>query len=189
MTLLVFGLIVWTLAHAFKRLMPGARAGLARGLGAGPSKVVVALAILAGLVLIVIGYRQAPVVPVYAPPAWGIHLNNLLMLGAVALLGMGHSKGRARSWLRHPMLLSVVVWAIAHLLVNGDQASLIMFGWLGLWAITEIRVINAAEPDWVRPAPGPAKGDIRLAIITVVAFAVIVAIHTFLGYPPVPGMT
>ena len=57
------------------------------------------------------------------------------MLVAVALIGAGHSKGRARGWLRHPMLTGVVVWAVAHLLVNGDVASLVLFGWLGLWAV------------------------------------------------------
>ena len=85
--------------------------------------------------LIIIGFRRAPVVPVYDPPPWAIHLNNLLMVVAVLLLGLGHSKSRARGWLRHPMLTAVVVWAVAHLLVNGDQASLVMFGWLGLWAV------------------------------------------------------
>ena len=53
------------------------------------------------------GFRRAPFVAVYDPPSWGIHLNNLMMLVAVGLLGAGHSKGRARSWLRHPMLTAV----------------------------------------------------------------------------------
>ncbi len=186
MTLLVLGLIVWSLAHFLKPGAPEARAALTRSLGEGPAKGVVALVILAGLVLIIVGYRRAPYVAVYDPPSWGIHLNNLLMLGAVALLGMGHSKGRARSWLRHPMLTAVVVWAVAHLLVNGDRASLVMFGWLGLWAVGSMLMINAREPAWVRPAPGPVSGDIRLAVITVVVFALIAAVHTWLGYWPFP---
>ena len=63
--------------------------------------------------------------PVYDPPAWGIHVNNLADVRAPSLLmGAGRSKGRARAWLRHPMLTGVVVWALAHLLVNGDVASL-----------------------------------------------------------------
>lgn len=187
MTVLVIGLVVWTLAHGFKRLMPGTRQGLAGSLGAGPAKGIVALAILVGLVLIVVGFRRAPVLPVYDPPAWGIHVNNLLMLAAVALMGMGRSRGRARSWLRHPMLTGVIVWAVAHLLANGDEASIIMFGWLGLWAVTEIRVINAAEPNWERPPPGPASGDIRLAVITIVVYAAIATVHTWLGYWPFGG--
>ena len=145
-----------------------------------------ALAIGLGLLLMVIGYRRAPFEPLYDPPSWGIHLNNLAMLVAVGLVGAGHSKGRARSWLRHPMLTGVVVWAIAHLLVNGDIASLLLFGWLGLWALASMALINAREPAWVRPAPGPASGDVRLVVITLVVFAVITTVHTWLGYWPFP---
>jgi uncharacterized membrane protein len=115
-----------------------------------------------------------------------VHLNNLLMLAAVALMGMGRSRGRARAWLRHPMLTGVTVWAVAHLLVNGDRASLVLFGGLGLWAVAAMALINAREPHWTRPEPGPASGDLRLAVITVVAFAAIAGIHTWLGYWPFP---
>jgi len=139
-----------------------------------------------GVLLMIIGYRAAPFTPLYTPPAWGVHLNNLMMLAAVALLGMGHSKGRARAWLRHPMLTAIVVWAAAHLLVNGDYASLLLFGGLGLWAILEMAMINAQDGAWQRPEPGPLSGDLRLAGITVVLYAAIGGIHTWLGYPPFP---
>jgi uncharacterized membrane protein len=187
MILLVLGLALWIAAHAFKRAAPARRGALAEALGAGPARGAVTAAIAAGLVLMVVGFRAAPFVPIYAPPAWTVHLNNLLMLGAVALMGMGRSRGRARSWLRHPMLTGVMVWAVAHLLVNGDLASLLLFGGLGLWAAASVRLINAREPDWVRPEPGPASGDLRLAVITVVVYAVIAAVHSWLGYWPFPA--
>ena len=186
MLLLVLGLALWIAAHAFKRAAPAQRGALAARLGEGPAKGVVAAVIGVGLVLMIVGYRGAPFVPLYTPPAWTVHLNNLLMLGAVALMGMGQSKGRARSWLRHPMLTGVMVWAVAHLLVNGDLASLVLFGGLGLWAAASVAVINAGEPDWTRPAPGPVSGDIRLLAITAVVFAVIAGVHAWLGYWPFP---
>lgn len=186
MTLLVLGLILWTVPHLLKRAAPGARAGLDGAVGAGPARGVIAGTILLGVVLIVTGFRGAPFVPVYEPPSWGIHLNNLAMVAAVALLGMGHSRGRARSWLRHPMLTGVLVWALAHLIVNGDLASVILFGWMGAWALASMLIINAREPVWNRPEPGPVSGDIRLAVITLVLFAVITAIHSWLGYWPFP---
>jgi uncharacterized membrane protein len=186
MTLLVLGLILWTAVHLFKRVAPDARARMDAAMGAGPAKGVIAVLLLAATALIIIGFRRAPGAPVYLPPTWGVHLNNLLMLVAVGLLGAGHSKGRARSWLRHPMLAAVVVWAVAHLLVNGDAASLVLFGWMGLWAIAEMLTNNAREPIWQRPAPGTTAGDLRWAAITLVLFAVITAIHTWLGYWPFP---
>lgn len=187
MSLLILGLLVWAAGHFFKRVAPTARADLADRLGAGRSKIAVAAALGVGVLLMIVGYRAAPYVALYTPPGWGVHLNNLAMLFAVALFGMGNSKGRARSWLRHPMLTGVVVWALAHLLVNGDLASLVLFGGLGLWAAAEMAVINAREPAWVRPAPGPASGDARLVVITLVAYAVIAGVHALLGYPPFPG--
>lgn len=186
MSLLILGLMVWTFAHVFKRAMPGARAALADRLGAGPARGVMALAILAGLVLIVIGFRSAPFIPIYQPPSWGIHLNNLLMFGAVMLFGAGRSKGHARALLRHPMLTGVVVWAVAHLLVNGDEASLILFGWMAAWAVASMALVNAREPAWIRPAPGPWSGDARLVVIAAVIYAVIATVHTLLGYWPFP---
>jgi uncharacterized membrane protein len=186
MTILVLGLILWTVAHVFKRAAPGMRGALAEAAGAGPTRGVMALLIGLGVLLMIIGYRRSAFVPVYDPPAWGIHVNNLAMLFAVGLMGAGQSKGRVRSWLRHPMLTGVIVWALAHLLVNGDEASLILFGWLGAWAVVSILLINAREPVWVRPAPGPGSGDIRLVGIAVVIYAVIAAVHAWLGYWPFP---
>lgn len=186
MVLLILGLVLWSAAHVFKRAAPGPRHAIAGRLGAGPSRGVFALLIVTGLVLMIFGYRAAPFTPVYDPPGWGVHVNNLAMLAAVALFGMGASKGRARSWLRNPMLTGVLVWAGAHLLVNGDAASLLLFGGLGLWAAVNIVLIDTRAGPWQRPEPGPALGDLRLAVITLVVFAVIAAIHTWLGVWPFP---
>ncbi len=187
MTLLVLGLALWWATHVFKRLMPSARAAMAAKMGAGPSKGIVALLVLASVVLMVLGYRAAGYSAVYTPPGWGIHLNNLLMLVAVALFGAGSSKGKARSLFRHPMLMGMITWAFSHLLVNGDLASLVLFGGLGIWAIFAIVLINAREPAWVRPEPGPIAGDIKLAVISLVLFCVIAFVHNLLGPWPFPG--
>ena len=149
-------------------------------------KGVAALGILAGLVLMVIGYRQADFINVWYPPSWTVHINNLMMLGAVFLYGMSATKGRLRGAMRHPQLTAVKVWAVAHLLVNGDLASLILFGGLLLWAVLEVVVINKSE-TWNRPKPGEAKRDIILVVITIVLFLVMTAIHNWLGVWPFPG--
>ena len=187
MSLLILGLLLWVGAHLFKRLAPEARHKLTVRLGENPAKGVVAAVLAVALLLLILGYRAAPYVALYTPPSWGIHLNNLAMLAAIALMGMGKSKGRARSWLRHPMLTGVVVWGLAHLLVNGDMASLLLFGGLTVWAVVEMLVISAKEGPWMRPQPGPVAGDVRLIVITLVLYAVIAAVHTWLGYWPFPS--
>ena len=79
--------------------------------------------------------------------------------------------------------MAVVVWAAAHLLVNGDLASVVLFGGLGLWALVEMAVINRAEGPWQPPEPGSLRNDAKIALLALVLYAVIVAIHTWLGHP------
>jgi uncharacterized membrane protein len=187
MLLLLIGLALWVFMHLMKRVAPGLHHRIESSAGPKGVKLVVALGIGLGLLLIIVGYRGSEFIPVYSPPPWTVHLNNLMMLAAVGLLGAGHSKGRVRSWFRNPMLLGTATWAVAHLLVNGDLASLLLFGGIGLWAVTSIVLINAQDEPWVRPAPGDPKRDLVLVAITLVVFAVIAAIHTWLGYWPFPG--
>jgi uncharacterized membrane protein len=186
MITLVFGLVLWTLAHIFKRVAPGPRASLKDRLGKA-SNGIVALVLFASLGLIIIGFRGAPHIPVYEPPTFLRHVNNLLMLGAVALFGLGSSRSRFRGALRHPMLTGAAVWAVAHLLANGDLASVFLFGWMFVWAIAQMRLINRSEPDYTPLEPGTSVGDIRLGVITLVIYAAIAGVHTWLGYFPFGG--
>ncbi len=183
---LLLGLAIWVAAHMFKRVAPAARAAMQDRIG-NASRGIFAVLLVLSVVLMVVGYRAVDFVPVWQPPAWTVHVNNLLMLAAVALFGLGSSKSRLRGTLRHPQLTGFSLWCIAHLLVNGDLASLILWGVLLVWALAEIPLINAREP---RPAPfegGSLAGDIRLGVITLVVYAVIAAIHTWLGYWPFPA--
>ena len=179
MTPLILGLILYSGSHLFKRLLPDRRAAMGDA-----GKGVVALISLAGIVLMVIGYRAAPVIEVWTPPAFLTHLNNLLMLIAVFLLGIGKMRGVVRTKLRHPMLGAVKVWALAHLLVNGDLASIVLFGGLLAWAVISLILINKAEPVWVRPEVGPLRNDLIFAGISVLIFGVITYVHTWLGVSP-----
>lgn len=181
MILLSFGVILWAAAHYFKRIAPDARAQMGD-----KGKGLVAVAIVVSLLLMIFGYRGADFIHVWSPPSWTVHLNNLMMLGAVFVYGMSATTGRLRGKMRHPQLTAVKIWAVAHLLVNGDLASIILFGGLLAWAVGSVIVINRAGP-WVRPKPGDAKKDILLVVITLVLFAVMTAIHAWLGVWPFPG--
>jgi len=178
---LILGQVLWIAAHLFKRVAPEMRANMGTA-----GKAASAVVILAGLVLMIVGYRQAPFVNIWFPPSWTVHINNLLMLGAVFVYGMSATKGRLRGAMRHPQLTAVKIWAVAHLLVNGDLASLILFGGLLGWAVAEVIVINRSE-DWARPEPGPAKKDILLVVITLVLYFAMTWIHAWLGVWPFPG--
>lgn len=183
MTLMILGLLLWTAAHAFKRVAPAQRQAMQDKMG-DASKGVFAALLLVSVALMVIGYRGAE-----GEVFWGrspalVGINNLLMLAAVVLYGVGNSKSRLRARFRHPMLWGTVIWAVAHLMVNGDTPSFVLFGWIAVWALAEMRLINRAEADYTPFEGGTAAGDVRLAIISIVVLAVIAGIHTWLGYPP-----
>lgn len=188
MTLLIAGLVLWWVGHSVGLVAPGLRRSLVARMGEGPWKGAYAMVALAAVALMVAGYRGAEVVQVWWPPAWGIHLNNLVMLAAVFLLGARHAKGRVKRFVRHPMLMSVALWAIAHLLVRGDLASVVLFGSLGAWACFAMLASNARDGAWVRPEGGTAAGDVRHVLITLAVYAVIVLLHwQVFGYRPFPG--
>jgi len=187
MFVLVLGIVLWWLAHLQKSVTPRFCDAMTERFGEERRRGIIAGLILLSVVLMIIGFRMAPYAHLYTTPSWGIHLNNLLMLIVIFLLGVGRSSGRARCWLRHPMLLGIVIWAGAHLLVNGDLASLVLFGGLAAWAIVSILTINMRDGNWARPDPGPLKGDVKHIALTVAIFAVISGIHYWIGPSPFPG--
>jgi len=182
MGLLIAGVLLWIGAHFFKRLLPGVRASMGDA-----GKGLVALASVAAIVLMVIGYRGSETIAVYTPmPGMG-HLNNLLMLASLFMFGAGSSRGWVAAKVRHPMLWGMLIWAAAHLLVNGDQASLILFGGLGVWVFAQMLLINRGEGVWERPKAGPVSKDIKNFVIALVLYALITGVHIWLGYSPFRG--
>ena len=180
MLLLVLGILLWCAGHLWKRLAPDARAGLGD-----KGKAVAAAVIGVGLVLMILGYRGAAFVPVWTPPALMTHINNLLMLVAVFLFFVGGAKGKIAQRFRHPQLTGFSLWAFAHLLVNGDLPSFVLFGGLLLWALVEMAVINRAEPNWVRPPHQTVmRKEVMAAVGAVAAYLVVGLIHAWLGYNP-----
>jgi len=179
MLLIILGLILWVVPHYWKRFAPAHRTGFGD-----KGKLVVTVASFAAIGLLIIGYRSAEFIPVWNPPSFFQHINNLMMLIAFFLIGMSATTGRLRGKMRHAMLLAVKVWAMAHLLVNCDLSAIILFGGMLAWAVGSVILINRAEPVWDRPAPGPASKDILLVVITLVTFAIAAGIHIALGVNP-----
>lgn len=180
---LLLGLVLWSSAHLFKRVLPDQRAALGnKGRG------LVALLVLISLGLMITGYRAAETEFLYALPMWTWHLNNAVMLIALFLMDIGRVKGVVRTKIRHPMLTGVVLWSVAHLLVNGDTAAVVLFGGLGLWALVEMAVINRAEGPWTPPERGSYAKDAMMLGAAAILFAVIAGIHYWLGYPVVAAL-
>lgn len=182
MNLLIAGVVLWWAAHLFKRLAPGPRAKMGD-----PGKGLVAVLIVVSVVLMVLGYRAAEGTFYWGRDPMWVGINNLLMVVAFYFYAASGAKG-AKIWLgtkvRHPQLTGFSIWAVAHLLVNGDTPSFILFGGLLAWAIVEILLINAQEGPWERPERAPAKKEVVAIVITLVVVAVVMAIHYALGVTP-----
>ncbi len=174
--LIVLGVALWWIPHFFKRLMPERRAAMGdRGKG------LVALGIAGGIVLMTVGFKQADFVPVWSPPSFFVHINNLLVLIAIWMMSPAGAKGLLLNKVRHPMALGFGLWAIAHLLVNGDLAAIILFGGLLLWVPIQISMTNRANPDWTPSQPGTLTKDVMFMAVSVVLLVIIGYIHTWLG--------
>ncbi len=187
MLMLIIGLIIWSAAHLNKRLMSGIRGNLEARIGNG-AKGLMALLILISVVLMVIGYRGADVIQLYSLGSWAGYLNNLLMLVAFMLFGVGSTGSWLGSRMRHPMLTGMKIWAVAHLLVNGDVASLLLFGGLLAWAVVNVIAINKTAEPWTPDRTvkfGPR--DIVLIIVWLALYGLAAAIHVWLGHNPFLG--
>lgn len=187
MTLIVVGLALWWGAHLWKRVAPASRARFGE-----PGKGLVAVLVLAGVVLMVIGYRGsewlelegAAFVELWSPPRFLVHVNNLLMLFAVYLFAASGMKTRITRRIRHPQLTAVKTWAVGHLLVNGDLASVVLFGGLLAWAVVEVILINRAGPRGPLPEPAPVGKEMGAVVGAVMVLVGIMLVHNWLGVPP-----
>lgn len=185
---LALGVALFSAIHFLPSVTPAKREDLIDKVGPKLYRGVFAIDVLIGVALMIWGYRSAAWVHVYDPPSWGVHLNNLLMLVVVYLMGVGGAKGWLATKMRHPMLLGVILWAVAHLLVNGDQASILLFGGLGLWALGMTFMLNRRTGAWAPPKHCGRMGELRLILISVAIYAVITFAHGFmLGVNPFPG--
>jgi len=187
MALMIAGIVLWSAAHLFKVLAPDARARLARRAGEGPVKGLMAVLLLASVAMMTVGYQQAAFVNVWFPPVWTVHLNNLLMVLAVGIFIAGGIPGHVRHWVRHPQLIGFKTWALAHLLVNGDLASIVLFGGLLAWGVVSLVGINKRDGKGPKPARGTLRGNLIHAGATVAVFGAISWTHDYFGVWPYPG--
>ncbi|WP_114964375.1 NnrU family protein [Alkalilacustris brevis] len=186
--ILIIGVALWWVAHLFKRLMPRLRAAITARTGEGSRGIFAALLLLA-IVFMSVGYREAEYHWLWLPQPWMYHLNNLLVLIAFYIFGIGMARGELSQKFRHPMLTGTLIWALAHLMLMGHLAGLILFGGLGLWAVVAMAMINIQEPAW---RPKPPKGgwlrDLVALPIVLLVFWIAGRVHAWLGVNPFGAM-
>ncbi|MFN4121047.1 NnrU family protein [Acidovorax sp.] len=175
MLFLVLGLALFLGVHSVRIVAEGWRAQMLARLGEGGWKGLYSLVSAVGLALIVWGYglaRQQPVV-LWVPPIGMRHAAALLTLIALVLLAATYVPRNAiKARLHHPMVLGVKVWALAHLLSNGNLADVLLFGGFLLWAVLSFRAARKRDrAQHLQYAPGTAAGTAGAVLVGAAAWA------------------
>jgi uncharacterized membrane protein len=176
MALMILGLVLFIGGHSFT-MMRERRAAVVAKLGLNGYKGIYSALVLLGFVLIVIGfgqYRADGYIQLWWPPIWTQHLAALLVLFSFILLPAAYMPGYIKAKAKHPMLAAVKIWALAHLLANGDLGSIILFGSLLGWAVVariSIKRRTDAPSAISAPVTAPqAKYDVIALVIGLVAY-------------------
>lgn len=176
MLLMLAGLALFILSHGFTTMREQRAAVIVR-IGEGPYKIVYSVVAIVAILMIAYGYgdwRAAGPAVLWDPPVWTRHLSLFLMLLASIALVAAYSAGRIKAVLRHPMLVSVKTWAVAHLLANGDIATIVLALAVLAWAVYVRISMKRREPS---PPRGP-KGWVGDALALVGG----VVLYLFLAY-------
>ena len=148
MTQLILGLILFLGAHSVRILADGWRDQTIAAYGEKAFKGVYTLVAILGFYLLVVGYGEARLQPLvlWNPPIFTKHISMLLMLlSSILLIAAYIPRNHFKMRLKHPMVLSVKVWALSHLLANGNLADLVLFGSFLIWAVLNFRSARARD--------------------------------------------
>jgi uncharacterized membrane protein len=187
---LIAGLAVFLCAHLFVTRR-GARAGLIARLGPNGYHAAFSAVAIIGLVLIVWGfghYRAAGYIDIWTPPAFMRHITELLMLFPVIFLTAAFIPSHIKEKLKHPMLASVKTWALAHLLVNGDLGSILLFGSFLAWGVFGRIAAKRRDDTDATPSPDGWSNDALVVVIGIVIYLALgLVFHPILIGVPVFG--
>jgi uncharacterized membrane protein len=176
MAVLVLGLVLFLGVHSTRIFADGWRTSMIARLGPLPWKGLFAAASIIGFVVLVWGFRMArqDTLVLWTSPAWMKHVTAVLMMVSMILFVSAYiPRNSFKARLHHPMVLSVKVWALAHLLAVGVAADVVLFGALLVWAALSFRAARQRDRanNTVYP-PGNAVGTTIAIAVGLVAWSV-----------------
>ena len=176
MGMLILGLVLFLGVHSVRIVADGWRTRFIAQRGEGAYKGLYTLVSLLGFALNCWGFslaRQQPVV-LWTPPRGLRHLASLLLLVSFVLLAATYvPRNHFKARLRHPMVLSVKLWALAHLLANGQLADVLLFGSFLAWAVLSFKAARGRDrAAGTMPVAGTTQGTVVAAVAGLGAWAV-----------------
>ena len=188
MTLLIIGIAAFLGLHLVPAL-PGLRERLVARLGEGPYKGLFALLSVASFILLVYGFGKAPLIQLWSLPSWTRWVAIVLMLPAFIFLVAAYVPGQIKAKLKHPFLVAIKTWALAHLIANGDLASIILFGsFLAYAAYDRITLKRRTATGLTVPATGPPSNDVIAVVLGLVLYFAFLfwLLRLLIGTSPTP---
>ena len=177
MFLLIAGLLMFTIVHLLPAASPGVRSQLVVKLGENAYRGVFSIVIVTSIAIMVFGWKAATPTGLYVPPVGGGPFISALVFFAFVMFVSSRVRTNYKRFVRHPQMLAVILWSVAHLLTNGDSRSVVLFGGLGAWAVMEIVLCNKRDGQWRKPDEVPFSADLLVAVVAGVAFAVFFFLH------------
>ncbi|WP_439543172.1 NnrU family protein [Hyphomicrobium sp.] len=175
MLLLTLGLLLFFAIHLVPT-SPSLRDGLVERFGAGAYRIAFSVVSLIGFALIVMGYHKLQLMPgknpvLFDPPSWTRHIAFLLMIPAMIFIVAAFVPSRIRTAVKHPMLAAIKLWALAHLLVNGDLGSLLLFGGFLAFAVYDRISVKRRPGVTIPPAPASPLNDVLVVVAGLALYA------------------
>ena len=196
MMLLIVGLLIFFGMHLLPTA-PEVRDTLRERFGETGYRAVFSLVSLIGFAVIVLGYHKMQLHPgknpvLWDPPVWTRHVALLLMAPSFILLVAAFIPSKIRTAVKHPFLASIKLWALAHLLANGDVASLLLFGSFlayGVYDRISVKRRGALGPLGTRTSAGMGS-DVAVVALGLILYGLFVMgghVH-LVGVAPLPGV-
>lgn len=192
MALLVLGIVIFLGMHLVRVVAPGVRTSFIERNGKNAWMGIYAVISLVGLGLIIYGFGEARAVTgmLYNPPVFLKHISLLLMLLAFICLAAGFlPAGRIAVAVKHPQILSIKIWALAHLLANGETSSVLLFGSFLAWAVVMRISMKRRQRagELVLPVFRSSSYDLLAVVIGLVAYGLFIwKLHELLiGVAPI----
>jgi uncharacterized membrane protein len=189
MTLIIIGIVIFIGVHLLGMLLAGPRDRLMARLGEGPYKGLYSLVSAIGLGLMIYGFYTTrgalePDDYLYAPAPWTRHAAMGLVLLAFIFIGASHGKGYLKLWLKHPMSIGIGLWAIAHLLANGERPDIYFFGSFLALAVLDV-ILSTLRGKLPHHEP-QVKSDVRAVVIGIVLYLIFLfGVHPYIFNVPI----
>ena len=187
MTILIVGVLLWICVHLIPAVARPMRQNLIDKIGNNAYRGMFALAIVASVALIVVGWRASSETYLFVLPAPVKTVAFVLICVSFILIGAAQHPSSIKRFIRHPMLSGVAVWALAHLLTNGTTRAFVLFGGMGVWALLEIFLINRRDGAYTKPAAPGFSEELKGLFLSAGILLLVLFLHPyFTGVDPFP---